>query len=90
MAMDKNNNTGRYRFEHFSVKIMLGDMRFSRHALRPGAKIPDLPVTLLARSAALFPVVPAAKRGLLAFVLLTGLGVLIAGVMALLLGRDCY
>lgn len=45
--MDKNDNAGRYRFEHFSVKIMLGDMRFSRHALRPGAKIPDLPVSLL-------------------------------------------
>lgn len=64
---------------------MLGDIRFSRHALRPGAKIPDLPVSLLARAAALFTVVPAAKRGLLAFVLSTGLGVLIAGVMALLL-----
>lgn len=35
-----------YRFEHFSIKVMLGDMRFSRDALRPGQPFPDLPVTL--------------------------------------------
>ena len=35
-----------YRFEHFSIKVMAGDMRFSRDALRPGQKLPDLPITM--------------------------------------------
>ncbi|RLA39326.1 MAG: hypothetical protein DRR06_19310 [Gammaproteobacteria bacterium] len=35
-----------YRFEHFSIKVMAGDMRFSRDALRPGQHLPDLPVTM--------------------------------------------
>jgi hypothetical protein len=39
-------NDENYRFEHFSIKVMLGDIRFSRDALGPGQPLPDLPVTL--------------------------------------------
>ncbi|MDD5277132.1 MAG: redoxin domain-containing protein [Methylovulum sp.] len=35
----------RYLFDHFSLKIMMGDMRFSRSACRPGQTIPDIKVT---------------------------------------------
>ncbi|MBV1930248.1 MAG: hypothetical protein KUG71_00915 [Porticoccaceae bacterium] len=35
-----------YRFEHFSIKVMLGDMRFSRDALGPGQPFPDRLVTM--------------------------------------------
>ncbi len=33
-----------YRFDHFSLKVMAGDLRFSRDALRPGDRVPNLPV----------------------------------------------
>jgi hypothetical protein len=38
-----NNVRDDYRFEHFSIKVMAGDMGFSRGALRPGQFLPDLP-----------------------------------------------
>ena len=41
-----NDAGDEYRFEHFSIKVMTGDMRVSRGALRPGRFLPDLPVTM--------------------------------------------
>lgn len=35
-----------YRFAHFSPSIMLGDLRFSRSALRPGDRLPNIALTL--------------------------------------------
>ena len=33
-----------YRFDHFNINIMLGDMRFGKHALTTGQKIPNIDV----------------------------------------------
>jgi iodothyronine deiodinase-like protein len=41
-----SHNKDEYRFEHFSIKVMAGDMRFSRDALRPGQQLPDLPIKM--------------------------------------------
>ena len=45
---DKHTNHSKndYRFEHISIKVMAGDMRFSPDALRPGQRLPDLPVMM--------------------------------------------
>jgi peroxiredoxin len=33
-----------YRFEHFSLGLMLGDLRFGRNALKPGQTVPNIEV----------------------------------------------
>ncbi len=39
-------NSQLYLFDHFSLKVMMSDMRFSRNAFRPGQTIPDISVTI--------------------------------------------
>jgi hypothetical protein len=46
-ASEISMNEIMYRFNHFNLGVMLGDMRFSRNALRPGAYVMDAPVTTL-------------------------------------------
>ncbi|MEZ0153053.1 MAG: hypothetical protein AB9Q18_12340 [Candidatus Reddybacter sp.] len=42
-----NVDNGRaYLFDHFSLQVMMSDMRFSRNAFRPGQVIPDIAVTM--------------------------------------------
>jgi len=44
---ESNSGNGQpYLFDHFSLKVMMSDMRFSRNALRPGQIIPDIAVTI--------------------------------------------
>lgn len=42
--MNSKDATQPYRFEHFDIKVMLGDMRFARGALKPGQSLPNTTV----------------------------------------------
>jgi hypothetical protein len=50
--MKSNNNQSNkssfdlYLFDHFNLKVMMGDIRFSRNALLPGSILPDLKVIM--------------------------------------------
>jgi len=45
-ARDTSGAGDSYLFDHFNIKIMMGDIRFSRDAFLPGQIIPDQNVTM--------------------------------------------
>lgn len=40
----QHGNTDGYRFNHFNIKLIANDLRFSRDALKPGQQIPNVTV----------------------------------------------